>query len=48
MRIIDAWTSWPDKWRPIEPYKDARGSRYKVTVVALYWAVKDLVRQFAV
>jgi hypothetical protein len=50
---VDAWTSWPEKWPILEPdktlvrSKTGRPFRYKLTVVALYWAVKDLLRQFA-
>jgi hypothetical protein len=47
MRVIDAMPTWPDAWPVVEVLTDKTGTRYKVTAVALYWVVKDLVRQFA-
>jgi hypothetical protein len=47
MSRIDVMTTWPDAWPVVEVLTDRTGTRYKVTAVALYWVVKDLVRQFA-
>ena len=44
---IDARKSWPDKWPVVSALTDSGGTRYKVTVVALYWAVKSMVRDMA-
>jgi len=44
---VDARTSWPDKWPIVSVLTDSRGTRYKVTVVALYWAVKAMVRSMS-
>jgi len=45
--IVDARKTWPDRWPTVSVLSDARGTRYKLTVAALYWAVKDLVKKMA-
>jgi hypothetical protein len=47
MSSIDARKKWPDAWPILSVLTDARGTRYKLTVVALYWAVKDMVSRMA-
>jgi hypothetical protein len=42
---VDARKKWPDKWPTLTVLKDQRGKRNKLTVAALYWAVKDLVKR---
>lgn len=50
---VDGWQSWPEKWPIMEPYKGTVRSKtgkpfhYALTVVALYWAVKDIARQLS-
>lgn len=50
---VDGWATWPAGWPILEPDRTLVRSeagkpfRYQLTVVALYWAVKDLLRQFA-
>lgn len=44
---VDSRKSWPDKWPIVSVLTDSKGTRYKVTVVALYWAVKDMVSNMA-
>jgi hypothetical protein len=50
---VDTWTNWPEEWPIFEAYsgvvrsKTGKPFRYRLTVVALYWAVKDIVRQLS-
>jgi len=51
--VVDARKTWPEKWPILEPdprlLSSATGkpTRYRLTVVALYWAVKDILGQLA-
>jgi hypothetical protein len=42
---VDARKSWPGKWPILQVWEDNSGKRDKLTVAALYWAVKDLVKK---
>jgi hypothetical protein len=44
---IDARKSWPEDWPVLTILTDSRGTRDKLTVVALYWAIKKLVSELA-
>ncbi len=44
---IDARKSWPATWPVLSVLTDARGSRQKLTVAALYWHVKKMVDDLA-
>jgi hypothetical protein len=44
---IDALTAWPKEWPVLSVRTDDKGTRHKLTVVALYWAVKKMVAELA-
>ena len=44
---IDARKTWPDNWPVLDVLTDGRGTRNKLTVVALYWAIKTMVGEMA-
>lgn len=44
---IDARKTWPDDWPVLDVLTDGRGTRNKLTVVALYWAVKRMIGEMA-
>ena len=41
---VDARKKWRDDWATLEIITDAQGKRYKLTVIALYWGVKKIVK----
>jgi hypothetical protein len=45
--VIDSRKSWPVEWPILSVLTDGRGTRHKLTVVALYWAVKKVVLDLA-
>jgi len=45
--IVDAVATHIYGWPIVSVFSDAKGTRYKVTVVALYWAVKRMVADLA-
>lgn len=47
MGSIDARKKWPERWPVLSVLSDASGTRDKLTVVALYWAVKSMVASLA-
>jgi hypothetical protein len=47
MSFVDACKKWPETWPILGPLQDGRGTRDKLTVVALYWAVKRMVKEMA-
>lgn len=50
---LDGLKEWPEAWPILEPdrrvvrSRTGKPFRYKLCVVALYWAVKDIVRQLS-
>ncbi len=44
---IDARKSWPEDWPVLTVLTDSRGTRDKLTVAALYWAIKRMVGELA-
>lgn len=40
---VDARKTWPDQWPILSVLTDERGTRDKLTVVALYWAMKKMM-----
>lgn len=44
---IDARRGWPEAWPIVGPYTDKSGTRHKLTVAGLYWAVKRMVADLA-
>ena len=44
---IDARKTWPAHWPVLSVLTDKRGTRDKLTVVALYWAIKTMVSELA-
>lgn len=44
---VDARKTWPEHWPVLSVLTDGRGTRQKLTVVALYWAIKRMVSDLA-
>jgi hypothetical protein len=49
---VDVLQTWPEAWPIFEPTnmrrsKTGKPFQYQLSVVALYWAVKDIVRQLS-
>jgi hypothetical protein len=45
--VVDARKSWPEEWPALRVLTDGKGTRHKVTVAGLYWAVKKMVADLA-
>jgi hypothetical protein len=44
---VDARKRWPKEWPVLSVLTDTKGTRHKITVAALYWAVKRMVADLA-
>ena len=51
--LVDARRSWPERWPILAPdkgiirRKTGKPFRYTLSAVALYWAVKDILRKLS-